>query len=190
MKNKAVLTIPAIIAIAIGIAVAMRSGSKPETRPAPTQPVARQPARQQPPIPPSTYPATQPNDEGRVPAHYKTPPSIASLRPTLDPEQFTGPTRAAYRVVREIPQTIAQLPCYCYCDESVGHKSLHSCFEDDHGAHCAVCVNEVLMAYEMQKNGMTPAQIREQIVAQYSAPEEEPGTYQGTPDKKKGKMTH
>ena len=170
MKNRTALAIPAIIAIAIGIAVAMRSGSKPETRPDQTQPVAaRQPATQQ---PPSTHsmPTTQTHVEGRVPAHYKTPPSAGSLRPTLDPEQFTGPTRAAYKAVKEIPQTIAQLPCYCYCDEGFGHKSLHSCFEDDHGAHCAVCVNEALLAYRMEKEmKLTPAEIRERIVAQYSA---------------------
>lgn len=174
MKNKAVIAIPAIIAIAIGIAVAMRSGSKPETRPDQTQPAAaRQPVRQQPPsqAPSShTMPTTQTHVEGRVPAHFKTPPSKESLRPTLDPEQFTGPTRAAYKAVKEIPQTIAQLPCYCYCDEGFGHKSLHSCFEDDHGAHCAVCVNEVLLAYRMEKEmKLTPAEIRERIVAQYSA---------------------
>jgi hypothetical protein len=172
MKKRAVLTIPAIIAITIGVVVAMRSGSKPEARPPQTQPVAqqKQPATQQ--LPPSTHsmPATQTHVENRVPAHFKMPPSTASLRPTLDPEQFTGPTRAAYKAVKEIPQTIAQLPCYCYCDEGFGHKSLHSCFEDDHGAHCAVCVNEVLMAYRMEKElKLKPAEIRERIVAYYSA---------------------
>ncbi|HEX8494898.1 MAG TPA: CYCXC family (seleno)protein [Pyrinomonadaceae bacterium] len=175
MKNRTALAIPAIIAITIGVVVAMRSANKPEMRPAKTQPTA---AQQQPPVkqqkqqPPSshTMPTTQTHVEDRVPAHYKSPPSKESLRPTLDPEQFTGPTRAAYKAVKEIPQTIAQLPCYCYCDESFGHKSLHSCFEDDHGAHCAVCVNEVLMAYRMEKElKLTPAEIRERIVAQYSA---------------------
>jgi hypothetical protein len=55
---------------------------------------------------------------------------------------------------------------------SIGHKSLHSCFEDDHAAHCAVCVNEALQAYRLQKEqGLSPAQIRQRIVAQYSAAE-------------------
>src|SRR5688572_18123706 len=51
-----------------------------------------------------------------VPAHYKTAPSRASLGPTLEPEKFTGLTRDAYRAVKQIPVTIAQLPCYCHCD--------------------------------------------------------------------------
>lgn len=103
----------------------------------------------------------------RVPAHYEQAPSLSSLGPTLSPEKFTGMTRAAYQAAREIPQTIAQMPCYCHCDQSLGHKSLHSCFEDDHAAHCAVCTNEALVAYRLQKQGLTPKQIRERIIAEY-----------------------
>ena len=104
-----------------------------------------------------------------IPAHFETPPNRASLGPTLPPEQFTGPTRDAYRAAREIPVTLAQLPCYCHCDRGFGHKSLHSCFEDEHAAHCAVCVNEALLALKLEKEQkLMPAQIRDTIVAQYS----------------------
>ena len=112
-----------------------------------------------------TTPAAQ--SQVRVPA-FQTARSASDLPPTLQPEQFTGPTRDAYRVVKEIPETIAQLPCYCYCDSSIGHKSLHSCFEDTHASQCTVCVNEALIAYNLQKSGMDPAKIREHIVKQYS----------------------
>ena len=96
-------------------------------------------------------------------------PTRASLGPTLEPEKFTGITRDAYRAVRQIPTTIAQLPCYCHCDEGFGHKSLYSCFEDDHAAHCAVCVNEALLALKLEREQkLTPAQIRDRIVQQYS----------------------
>ena len=104
-----------------------------------------------------------------IPAHFEVAPSRSSLGPTLAPETFSGITRDAYRAVREIPVTIAQLPCYCHCDKGFGHKSLYSCFEDDHAAHCAVCVNEALLALKLEKEQkLTPAQIRETIVAQYS----------------------
>ena len=184
-----------MIAVVVGVALAMRGGRE-ETRTAQNYTPARQPTTQtQPPVVPSHQQPTakppQMTTEERVPAHFTSPPSTASLRATLDPEQFTGPTREAYRAVKEIPQTIAQLPCYCYCDEGFGHKSLHSCFEDDHGAHCAVCVNEVLMAYRMEKEmHMTPVQIRESIIAQYSRPENAPYGETDVPDKKKSKMTH
>jgi hypothetical protein len=102
-----------------------------------------------------------------VPAHYQTEPAAGSLALTLAPEKFSGKAQEAYRVVQEAPQLIAQLPCYCYCDRGFGHKSLHSCFVDDHAAHCAVCVDEALLAYNLQKRGLSPQQIREQIIAQY-----------------------
>lgn len=98
-----------------------------------------------------------------IPAYFETAPSRASLGPTLAPEKFTGLTRDAYRVAREIPVTLAQMPCYCYCDRGMGHKSLYSCFEDDHAAHCAVCVNEALLAHKLEKDGLTAPQIRDRI---------------------------
>jgi hypothetical protein len=111
---------------------------------------------------------SHPHNTKRVPA-FEVAPTRASLGPTLDPERFTGTTRDAYRAVRQIPTTIAQLPCYCHCDEGFGHKSLYSCFEDDHAAHCAVCVNEALLALMLEKDQkLTPVQIRERIVAQYA----------------------
>ena len=104
----------------------------------------------------------------RVPA-FEVAPIRANLGPTLDPERFTGMTRDAYRAVRQIPVTIAQLPCYCHCDEGFGHKSLYSCFQDDHAAHCDVCVREALLALTLEKEQrLNPAEIRQQIVEQYS----------------------
>lgn len=147
MKKKALVIIPILIVVVIGAAVAMRGRRAPEKRTPLSQspPRSLTPSQPQTPVAPAHSPHSQTSTEAsateRVPAHFKSPPSKESLRPTLAPEQFTGPTREAYRAVREIPQTIAQLPCYCYCDEGFGHKSLYSCFEDDHGAHCAVCVN-------------------------------------------------
>jgi len=110
------------------------------------------------------------NAAEKIPA-FQMAPARASLGPTLDPDKFTGLTRDAYRAVKQIPLTIAQLPCYCHCDEGFGHKSLYSCFEDDHAAHCATCVNEALLALSLERDQkLTPEQIRERIVQQYSNP--------------------
>lgn len=114
-------------------------------------------------------PLQQQNTEaGRVPAYMTDAKAIASLGPTLPPEQFFGKAREAYQVAREIPETLAQLPCYCYCDEGHGHKSLHTCYESDHSAHCAMCIAEALRAYRLQKEeGLSPAQIRERIIKEF-----------------------
>ena len=127
-------------------------------------------------VPAPSAPATKADPHGhdhsasRVPAFQTDAASLKNLGQTLPPGQFSGKTRAAYKVVSEIPQTIAQLPCYCNCDEGFGHKSLYSCFEDDHAAHCAVCVDEALLAYRLEKDEkLKPEQIRERIITQYSA---------------------
>lgn len=155
MKTKYVILILVIVGAAVAALIVSRgrpsNESKPNSSVVETQ------------VTPQTETAT-----ARVPAHYEQPPSLNSLGPTLSPDKFTGMTRAAYQATREIPQIIAQLPCYCHCDRGMGHKSLHSCFEDDHAAHCAVCTEEALLAYRLQKEGkLSVAQIRERIIAQY-----------------------
>ena len=146
-----------MILVAIIGAITVACGN--QTQPATTTRSSQSPSATQ------NFPAT--HSQARVPS-YQEAKSASELPPTLPADQFSGPTRDAYRAVKEIPETIAQLPCYCYCDASIGHKSLHSCFEDKHASQCTVCVNEALIAYNMQKNGMPPAKIREYIVKQYS----------------------
>ena len=139
-----------------------------QSAPPPAAPAATQQAAQQvAAAAPDAHEGHAHGPQDRVPA-YASAAEAKRLAPTLAPAQFTGMTRAAYQAVREIPQTIAQLPCYCHCDVGFGHKSLHSCFEDTHAAQCAVCVEEALTAYRLQKEErLTPAQIRERIIAEY-----------------------
>jgi len=107
---------------------------------------------------------------GRVPAYYTTPPDVATLPPTLSPALFDGNKRRAYEAAKEIPQTLAQLPCYCHCDRGQGHKSLHSCFESEHGENCGICIGEALMAHNLQKSGVSVSEIRNQIIHAYGEP--------------------
>ena len=105
---------------------------------------------------------------GDIPAFETDPASLKNLPPMLRPEQFSGKQRVAYQLAREIPETIAQLPCFCHCDKGFGHKSLHSCFVDDHAAHCAICMDEAITAHKLQKEEkLKPEQIRQRIIAQY-----------------------
>ncbi|MBC7932514.1 MAG: hypothetical protein H7Z38_18300 [Rubrivivax sp.] len=104
-----------------------------------------------------------------VPAFLATAADLKSLKPTLSPELFTGRQRLGYEAAKAIPKTLAQLPCYCRCDTGMGHKSLQSCFVDDHAAHCAVCIDEALVAYQLEKKeGLKAEEIRERVVAQFS----------------------
>lgn len=105
--------------------------------------------------------------KGRVPAHYTTVADLGKLPPTLSPELFTGNVKLAYQAAKEIPQTLAQLPCYCHCDKGHGHKSLHSCFESEHGVNCGICIGEALMAHNLQRQGVAASEIRKRIISAY-----------------------
>ncbi len=127
-------------------------------------------------VPPVTKPAPQQNQKhphmqyaatGRVPAYYASEPDKTQLRATLSPELFTGNKKLAYQAAKEIPQTLAQLPCYCHCDRGHNHKSLHSCFESEHGENCGICIGEALMAHNLHKQGLAVSEIRKRVIAAY-----------------------
>jgi hypothetical protein len=109
-------------------------------------------------------------DTSQVPAYHKSPPGKAQKLPAILPQSQRGAPAFqrdyqdhAYELAAKIPKVIYQLPCYCYCDRSVGHKSLHSCYESAHAAHCAACLKELYFAYKETKAGKTPTQIRAAI---------------------------
>ena len=59
--------------------------------------------------------------------------SLRENRPTLSPERFNGKVREAYEIARAIPEVLDRLYCHCQC-QSIGHKSLLSCYVDDHAS--------------------------------------------------------
>lgn len=84
---------------------------------------------------------------------------------TLAPEQFSDPrTQNAYAMAAKVKEVLYQLPCYCYCDEALGHESLLDCFVTDHGAECDMCQQEAIYAYEQTRKGKTAAQIRAAVI--------------------------
>jgi hypothetical protein len=104
----------------------------------------------------------------------RTPPADtrASLpKPTvatLDPAQFSGQTRQAYEAAKEVPEVLAQLPCFCGCMGSTfGHRNNLDCFHDNHGVECTMCQQIALDARKMWKSGIEIDRIREKIKEQY-----------------------
>lgn len=59
----------------------------------------------------------------------------------------------AYSIARKHAQALDQMFCYCGCAMSIRHKSLLSCFTDDHAANCGICMDEAELAAEMIENG-------------------------------------
>jgi cytochrome c biogenesis protein CcmG/thiol:disulfide interchange protein DsbE len=103
--------------------------------------------------------------QGRVPAYYKNPDEVKEIPKTLSPDKFADPeTKAAYVVAQENPKLLLQLPCYCYCDDGLNHKSLLSCYIDEHAAHCDICRKIAIDGNRLQKEQkMSAADIREKL---------------------------
>lgn len=108
---------------------------------------------------------------GEVPAYNARPPAKGTkLPPILARDQLWGDDAQAsyqthaYDLAAKIPVVLHQQPCYCFCDR-MGHNSLHSCFENTHGARCAICLKELYYSYSEHKKGKTAAQVRKGIMA-------------------------
>ena len=89
--------------------------------------------------------------------------NAAQGRLTLDPNQFIGPVKQAYRVAEKNPALLAQLHCYCGCDKANGHQNLLDCYRDRHGETCQICTEEALLAEQMSEQGSPVDQIRDAI---------------------------
>ena len=101
----------------------------------------------------------------RGPITAKDVPTLrgGETRPIFDGRHFRGRTGQAYRAAAEIPDLLDQLYCYCECETTVGHKSLKSCFVDLHGANCGICQKEALLAWNLNRKGLSVLEIRNQV---------------------------
>ena len=106
-----------------------------------------------------------------VPHYNAAPPAkTGTLPPILTRDQLWGQNAKhpyqihAYELAAKIPKVIYQQPCYCHCDRSMQHNSLHSCFSGMHGAQCTTCMQELYYTYKMYKKGKTASQIRAGII--------------------------
>lgn len=63
---------------------------------------------------------------------------MGEKRQTLDPNIFLDNPRIkkAYEIAKKIPWVLDSIYCYCFCEESpvFRHKSLLSCYVDNHAA--------------------------------------------------------
>jgi len=95
--------------------------------------------------------------------------SISKSEGVLSPTIFNDEkTRAAYQVAKDIPEVLEQLPCFCGCLNNFGHKNNLFCFKDQHGSGCEICQDIALDARKMHDQGMSIAQIQDNIKAKYA----------------------
>ena len=99
------------------------------------------------------YSITKPPEhvEPVAPAHGE----LLETRPVMSSAFYMGKVAEAYRIAAEIPKIIDSQFCYCYCKKNHQHKTLLTCFTSRHGSKCDTCINEVLHAYQLYKQGKT-----------------------------------
>jgi hypothetical protein len=113
---------------------------------------------------------TSPQEDAGVPAYNAGPPPKGTKLPRLLTKtdlwgadaQYAYQTHA-YELAAKIETVLHQQPCYCFCDR-MGHNSLHSCYENTHGAQCATCLKELYYSYQQHQKGRSASQIRAGII--------------------------
>jgi len=91
--------------------------------------------------------------------------SGAKLVHTMDPSYFSKDpkARAAYQVAKDMPEVLAELPCFCGCMTALGHESNLFCFKDEHGSGCNICEDIALEARDMHNKGLSIERIKDVI---------------------------
>ncbi len=71
----------------------------------------------------------------------------------------------AYEAARRFPDTIDRLHCFCECKENQteGHKTLLTCFTNEHAAGCGICQKEALLAAQLKDRGISDDDIERTV---------------------------
>jgi Protein of unknown function with PCYCGC motif len=95
--------------------------------------------------------------------------SGAKLIATMSPSYFSKDprARAAYQAAKDIPEVLAELPCFCGCMLAHGHENNLFCFKDEHGSACNICEDIALDARDMSNKGLPIERIKETIRERY-----------------------
>jgi hypothetical protein len=101
---------------------------------------------------------------GRAALHPDPRPGITAelvLPPGMVPH--TPGSVEAYAAARAVPAVMDGLYCHCNCSRTFGHRSLLTCFQSDHAAHCDICMGEATTAARLAQTGGSLEEIRAAI---------------------------
>ena len=104
------------------------------------------------------------------PATHPAPrPGITAAR-VLTARQLDNKHAAkVFNLVRQIPEVVDGIHCYCGCASREGFYSLLSCYEEGGMAqHCETCQGEARLAYKLHSGGSSLDAIRTSIDASFA----------------------
>lgn len=88
---------------------------------------------------------------------------------TLDSMRFRQQRQMmTYGIAGKIPQVLDQIYCFCACSQSIGHKSLLSCFTDNHAANCGICMDQAILADNMISDGSSIIEIVDEMDSRFN----------------------
>jgi hypothetical protein len=101
----------------------------------------------------------------------------------VSPEFLKGKSeqmQTIYAAAAQNKELLENVPCYCGCGESAGHKNNYDCFIhenkkdgkvvwDDHGTKCGVCLEIAAQSVSDLKSGKSIKQIRQSIDEKYKS---------------------
>ncbi len=91
-------------------------------------------------------------------------------KPVLNASLFRGRTAVSYSAAAGNRDLLDYMYCYCNCKQSIGHKSLLSCFTDNHAANCDICQDQAMYAKALKDKGYDIPKIREAMDSKYWRP--------------------
>lgn len=106
------------------------------------------------------------------PGASRAAPAVVSF----SPDGLPGPMAEHYAFARANANVYAQVPCFCGCQEMLGHRDLAQCFVtpdgawESHAAGCQVCIDESRMVMRMMGRGMGPGMMHDRIVSEFGGP--------------------
>lgn len=117
----------------------------------------------------------------RQPAMEATPPeAMLAVAPggVLDPEDVPPALEGHYQSAERHHDTFEQVPCFCGCEEMLGHRHLGDCFIradgqglESHAIGCGVCLGQAQQVADLITFGTTdPDEIRAAVVAEWGDP--------------------
>lgn len=106
----------------------------------------------------------------------ETTASIKTLPTFLDKADPT--IKTAYEIAAANLDVLNNMPCYCGCGQSAGHKDNMNCFVkevktdgsvvwDDHGTRCDTCMEIAVISSKMKQQGKSLKEIRSFIDDHY-----------------------
>jgi hypothetical protein len=98
------------------------------------------------------------------------PAGAAPLDLASIPHQIAG----HYHAARDLADTYGQVPCFCGCEEFLGHRKLYDCFVradgpgwEAHAAGCGVCIAESTTVRDLTGAGSDPTAIATAVIDRY-----------------------